>query len=604
MKHQSPFSRLVPAPHGAFTLSDSFWKPRLDALCEVTLPGQYRAMESTGRIDNFRRAAGELDAPHQGYVFNDSDVYKWLEAAARAGDHPAYADGKTNLIRLLLASQQPDGYLNTAFMFDKAKKRWANIRDEHELYCAGHFIEAALALSEAGGDDLLPAALKLADLICVLFGPEAAGKRPAVPGHAEIEIALAALYRATGLRRYIEQARYFVDARGQKLIGGLPYHQDHMPFRELEKMTGHAVRALYLNIAAADIYLEMGDVSLLQTLERLWERLYARQVYITGGLGARHSGEAFGEDFELPNEKAYSETCAAVAAVRWNSRMLQITGAARFADVIETTLFNAALAGISLAGDRYFYTNPLSSEGTHRRAQYFNCACCPPNIARLLAGLPDLFFSTGEGGIWVHQYAVGRFAADLDGQAIRLDVETRYPADGIVRIRVDTSGEYALHVRVPGWAGSAKIFVNGDPAVDAAPGYAEVARKWQAGDIVVIEFPLSPRFVSAHPSVLENTGRVALLYGPLVYCVESAEPHPDRLRVATNAPVRVEDTGAWPVLTLQADLVPPDAAWANALYRTKSQETGAVQRISVKAVPYFTWANADPMPMRVWLREI
>jgi DUF1680 family protein len=277
-----------------FTFSDSFWSPRLARLKSVTLPKQWAAMESTGRIDNFRRAAGLIEGEHQGYVFNDSDVYKWLEAAARAGYAGEHVE---ELVQLILAAQEEDGYLNTAYMFDEAADRWSNIRDKHELYSAGHFIEAALALAANGDDRLIAAARKLADLICETFGPADAGKRPTVPGHQEIEIALIALYRATDEERYLETARYFIDARGQGLIGGRAYHQDHKAFRDLVKMDGHAVRALYLNVAAADLYIETGDPALLETLERLWERLYTRQIYVTGGLGARHSGEAFGEDY-------------------------------------------------------------------------------------------------------------------------------------------------------------------------------------------------------------------------------------------------------------------------------------------------------------------
>lgn len=598
--HTSAFARLHDADLYAFHFKGGFWAPWLEALHNQTLPGQFRSMETTGRLDNFRRAAGLIERDHQGYVFNDSDVYKWLEAAARAG---CRGEEYETVVKLVLAAQGPDGYLNTAFMFEKTVERWTNIRDQHELYCAGHFIEAALAMKAAGDERLFAAACRSADLICSLFGPAESGRRPVVPGHEEIEIALIGLYRVTGEARYLEQARYFVDARGQKLIGGLPYHQDHKPFRELEKMTGHAVRALYLNIAAADLYLETGDAGLLATLERLWERLYTRQIYVTGGLGARHSGEAFGEDYELPNAGAYSETCASVASILWNRRMLQITGDSRYADAIETTLFNAALAGISLAGDAYFYTNPLASEGQHRRAAYFNCACCPPNIARLLASLGADIVSAGAGSVWLHQYAAGEATVDLDGREFRFRVETDYPWSGLVTVTVLTAGRCSLRLRVPGWAARAAVFLNNAALAEPGPGYVALERIWEAGDRVELQLPVAPRWVESHPAVLENAGRAALAVGPLVYCVESADPHPENLRIDIDrAPERVEE-GGLVRYRLHAIKVPSDPAWDHALYRPAGGPSAGGEPASVQAIPYFAWANGEPRPMRVWLRR-
>ena len=603
-----------------FHLTDSFWSPRLAALREVTLPQQWSAMESTGRIDNFRSAAGRLDKTHQGFVFNDSDVYKWLEAAARAGPHPAYNAQVDELVELITEAQQPDGYLNTAFMGQKAQDRWLDIRNQHELYSAGHMIEAALALSAAGDERLMPAAIRLATLVCELFGPEDAGKQPVVPGHEEIEIALIALYRATGEARYLEQARYFIDARGQGLIGGLAYHQDHKPFRDLDRMTGHAVRALYLNTAAADLYIETGDPALLATLEHLWERLYTRQVYVTGGLGARHSGESFGEDYELPNAAAYSETCAAVASVFWNRRMLAITGNPKYADAIETALYNAALSGISLAGDRYFYTNPLASEGEHQRAAYFSCVCCPPNIARLLAALPEYFVSAEEGAVWIHLYAAGSARVGLGGREIRFRVETDYPWDGRIRLTVETGGEFGLRLRVPGWAEVAQAEVNltlsevergrtdewanqrmGESANGA--GYLAIDRDWSVGDVVDLDFPMLPRWVSAHPNVAENAGRVALTRGPLVYCVESADPHPDQLRIAIDDEVLPVEEESIVGLRFPAEHVPADPGWEQSLYRPTVRDEASGEPAAVTAIPYYAWANGKAAPMRVWLKR-
>lgn len=586
-------SRLNPI---SYRITDRFWSPRLDALRTVTLPGQWRAMEATGRIDNFRRAAGTLVVPHRGFVFNDSDAYKWLEAAARAGYQAPEVD---ELIDLVRAAQGPDGYLNTAFMFEKEPDRWSNLRDDHELYCAGHLIEAALALARQGDDRLLDTALKFARLICDRFGSESEGKRPGVPGHEEVEIALVALCRHTGERRYLDQARYFLDARGRGLIGGQPYHQDHTPFRGLDKMTGHAVRALYLNIAAADVYMETGEPALLETLVRLWERMNGRQLYITGGLGARRSGEAFGEDYELPNAGAYAETCASLAGILWNERMLRITREARYADALETTLYNAALAGISLAGDAYFYTNPLADEGTHRRAAYFKCACCPPNIARLLAGLPDLVSSAGEGALWLHLYIAGEGRAELGGHDVRFRVETDYPRNGRVRIVLETGGNYGLQLRVPAWAREAALRVNGEDAGRPEAGYAALARDWQAGDQIELEMAMQARWLAAHPAVVENAGRVALVRGPLVYCVELNDPHPETLRIANDGAVEVVERGAWCDLRFEAAVV-PEAPSESETSGKNFASLGVTTPVT--AVPYFTWANEEPAPMRVWLK--
>ena len=601
MKHRSPFAQLAPISRNEFEIDDAFWAPRLSALRVVTLPGQYQSMESTGRIDNFRRAAGIVRKDHEGYVFNDSDVYKWLEAAAHAGKHEAYDAAVTEIVNLALAAQQPDGYLNTAFMFEKAGDRWANIRDNHELYSAGHFIEAALALHEAGDDRLFGAAQQLADLVCRLFGPEELGKRPVVPGHEEIEIALIALYRATGKTQYLEQAQFFVHGRGKKWIGGQAYHQDHLPFVRLQQMTGHAVRAVYLNIAAADLFLETGETSLRDTLERLWERMYAAQVYVTGGLGARRSGEAFGDPYELPNEKAYSETCAAVASIFWNSRMLQMTADARYADAIENALFNAALSGISLAGDRYFYTNPLASDGTHQRSAYFSCACCPPNIARLLARLPELLSSVSENAVWIHQYAAGKAGIQLDGKTIRLDVDTVYPKNGAVRITVHSAGNYHLNLRVPAWAGEARVNINDAPAQTFHAGYACLRRDWQVGDQVRMELPMAPVWLTSHHAVTENSGRVALSRGPLIYCFEMKTPHPDSIFVDPEKAVDVIDCGGWNDLKIHAVASNQVFAEQDALYKPHQVLRG--EPVELRAIPYFSWANKAPAPMRVWVKE-
>ncbi|HJQ29854.1 MAG TPA: beta-L-arabinofuranosidase domain-containing protein, partial [Rubrobacter sp.] len=402
---RSSYARLRPLPLTDVQLSDHFWEPRRRVNREKTLPSQFEHIEETGRLDNFRRASGKIEAPFRGLYFNDSDVYKWLEAASWS----LARDPDSELARMVDAAitevedaQQPDGYLNTYFTFERASERWTDF-DLHEMYCAGHLFQAAVAHFYATGSErLLRVAVRFADHICDVFGPEEQGKRLAVDGHEEIEMALVELFRATGNRRYLEQAKFFIDARGRGTLGDPygrfdpSYSQDHKPLREQDEVVGHAVRALYLYSGAADVYAEIGDAALLAALERLWHNMTTRRMYVTGGLGSRYEGEAFGGDYELPNERAYTETCAAIGSAMWNWRMLMLGGDARYADLIEHTLYNAVLPGISLDGGHYFYQNPLAADGTHRRRPWFGCACCPPNVARLLASLPGYFYGASR----------------------------------------------------------------------------------------------------------------------------------------------------------------------------------------------------------------
>ncbi|MGH2604392.1 MAG: glycoside hydrolase family 127 protein, partial [Dehalococcoidia bacterium] len=368
-------------------------------------------LEATGRIDNFRRAAGQQDGPFQGLYFNDSDVYKWLEAASwslATDPDPELERLVDETIAAVAAAQQPDGYLDTYYILGDEAGRWTELVRTHELYCAGHLFQAAVAHHRATGKcSLLDVARRFADYICDVLGPAEDGKRPGTDGHEEIELAMVELARETGERRYLEQARYFLDARGYGLAGGDEYHQDHKPFRELDAMVGHAVRAVYLNAGAADIYAETGEPALLAALERLWRNMTTRRIYVSGGIGSRYEGEAFGRDFELPNARAYTETCAAIGSVMWAWRMLLLTGEARFADLMEQTLYNAVLPGVSLDGQFYYYQNPLEDDGHHRRQPWFHCACCPPNVARLLSSLPGYVYTVTDDEVWVHLYAEG-----------------------------------------------------------------------------------------------------------------------------------------------------------------------------------------------------
>ncbi len=620
----SPHARLRPLPLTDVRIADGFWEPRRRVNREETLPSQYRHLEETGRLDNFRKASGKMGGRFEGIYFNDSDVYKWLEAAAWS----LATDPDPDLTKMVDAAiaeiedaQEPDGYLNTYFTFERAGERWTNF-DLHEMYCAGHLFQAAVAhLHATGSTRLLDVAVRFADHICDTFGPESEGKRSAVDGHEEIEMALVELFRVTGNRRYLEQAEFFVDARGHGLLGkpygehDPSYSQDHEPFREQNEVVGHAVRALYFYSGAADVYAETGEGALLDALHGLWRNMTTRRMYVSGGLGSRYEGEAFGEDFELPNARAYTETCAAIASVMWNWRMLMAEGDARYADLIEHTLYNAVLSGVSLDGGHYFYENPLEDTGSHRRQPWFGCACCPPNVARLLSSIPGYFYTATNDAAWVHLYATGSANVSLNGDhAVGISQRTGYPWDGDVEIQVESVGEFALMLRIPSWCErDASIEVSGAPFTGPTyPGsYAELRRVWQPGDTVRLHLPMSVRRVEAHPYVAGDAGRVALARGPILYCVEGADNpdlDPRDLILPDEAPLSEEHRpdllGGVVVLTGEAEVSPPDDDWTGRLYRTATlrADDRDVSKTTVTAIPYHVWANRDPGPMRVWLR--
>ncbi len=621
---RSAAARLRPVSVNAVQLTDTFWAPRRRVNRDVTLPSQYDRIEETGRLFNFRRAAGKEQGPFRGKYFNDSDVYKWLEGVswtlATAYD-PEVETLADRVIAEIAAAQQPSGYLNTYFMFEKASERWTNF-DLHEMYCAGHLFQAAVAHHRATGKtNLLDVATRFADHICDTFGPEEQGKRFGNDGHPEVELAMVELYRTTGDRRYLDQVKYFIDARGYQRLGrpygrfGPEYSQDHLPFRELSRMEGHAVRALYLNSGAADLCLETGDDAVREALDRMWTNMTTAQSYITGGVGSRYEGEAFGKDYELPNERAYTETCAAIASLMWAWRMLALTGDAWYTDALETALYNGILSGLSLDGDTYFYQNPLADDGTHRRRKWFGTACCPPNLIRLLASLPSYFYSVSDNGIYVHLYADGAARIPLqDGRAVALTQRTTYPWSGDITIDVGGDGEFSLFLRIPAWCeAGAVVSVNGEPVhIALTPGrYAEIRRTWMSGDAVHLQLPMPVRRVESHPYVLENVTRVALTRGPLVYCVEGVD-HPGidvrQLVVSPDAALTTREQpdvlGGVVVIQGTAQYAPLEAAWQGQLYQTAgvaSQETPR-QPVPFTAVPYHAWANREPAPMLVWLR--
>ena len=601
----SPHALLRPVPISAVELNDHFWQPRRQINRMQTIPSQYDHCEATGRIDNFRRASGKRpDLPFQGIFFNDSDVYKWLEAACwtLASDDDAQIRRLVDLVVMEIAdAQQKNGYLNSYFMFENATERFTNF-DKHELYCAGHLFQAAIAHHRVTGETtLLNVATRFADYLDRTFGPAAKGKREYADGHEEIEMALVELARTTGNQRYQKLAQFFIDIRGYQRLNhptahfAAAYYQDHQPYREMAEIVGHAVRAIYHTAGATDLLLEADDEQMLAATKRLWENMIERKMYVSGGIGSRYEGEAFGEDYELPNSRAYTETCAAIGSVMWNYRLLLLEGAAHYADLLEWTLYNAVMPGIALDGQSYFYQNPLADSGNHRRQPWFGCACCPPNVARLLAQLPGYFYSSAADRIFVHLYAQNNAHLLLkDGRSIELSVTTEYPWDGLVTITTASAGEYELNLRVPAWAAGATFAINGQAAQAAQPGqYLAIRRIWISGDTVELRLPMPVRQLTSHPFVSENIGQVALARGPLLYCFEAID-HP-----ATD---------------LRAVLVPIDQPFSAARKRellggvvTLTAEgpllDHSAESVAIQAIPYYAWANRAAGQMRVWLRS-
>ena len=617
----SPYCALRPVPVASVKLSDNFWEPRIRTNREVTIPSQLRHCEETSRIANFRRASGKQQGDFQGIFFNDSDVYKWVEAASWSlAVHP---DAKLEadvdaVIEEIAAAQDPDGYLNTYFTFERKSERFTNLKDMHEIYCAGHLFQAAVAHYRATGKrTLLEVACRLADHLDEVFGP---GKRVGACGHEEAEMGLVELFRVTHEVRYQVLAQLMIQARGQKppVLGGSPYHQDHLSFTEQTEMIGHAVRHLYLCCGAADVVAETGNDEYLRALDRLWANFTRKKMYVTGGAGSRWEGEAFGADYELPNARAYTETCAAIGSVMFNWRMLHLTGLPQFADVMEMTLYNGVLPGLSLDGTQYFYQNPLADRGTHRREEWFGCACCPPNVARLLASLSGYFYSTSTHGIFVHLYA--KSTAQLPwsaGETVTIRQETDYPWSGDITLHLDAAPQEALtlFLRIPFWADESEtlLFINGVDATDRLerePGrYCSVRAEWKAGDKIRLVLPMPVEWIESHPHVLNNRGRVALQRGPFIYCVEQADnPGADvwDLELSENSEFQLENLtiAGHQVVALRGDALAPRVdEWDDVLYAPyRTAEAADYRTVPICAIPYYAWANRDAGPMLVWLR--
>jgi hypothetical protein len=623
-----------PVPFTAVHLDDAFWAPRLETNRITTIPYALAQCEKSGRMDNFVRAANvlhgrpETNLKAPGYPFDDTDPYKVLEGASYAlavQSDPQMSAYLDKLIALFASAQEPDGYLYTTRTINPAHPhdwsgptRWVNEQNlSHELYDAGHLFEAAAAHYQAAGQtNLLAIALREADLLVRTFGP-GTNQLHYWPGHEIVEMGLAKLYRVTGNQSYLDLAKFFIDVRGTR-PGGDDYHQSRIPPVDQTEAIGHAVRAGYLYSGMADVAALTGDPQYLRAIDRIWENCVGDKLYITGGIGAKPSGEAFGANYELPNRTAYCETCAAVANDFWNQRLFLLHGDAKYVDVLERTLYNALLSGVSLDGTKFFYPNPLESAGNNQRSPWFGCACCPGNITRFLPSLPGYFYAEQGDALYVNLFASGNAEVKLDqGPSVKITQATRYPWDGDIKITVapDQSSAFTIKVRIPGWAQNQPVpgdlyrFL--DPVQEPVTlqvndvrvrlkeelGYGILTRVWKAGDTIELHLPMPIRRVVANEHVKADLNRVALQRGPIVFCAEWPD-NPDgkvrNLLLPDDQPLAASFD---PALLNGVEVITGQSR------RLGKDASGQVRQTTqdFKAIPYYAWANRGQGEMTVWL---
>jgi DUF1680 family protein len=630
-------SRLRPIGLLRSRIQGGLWADRRGTNHDVTIPHGAAQLEAAGNLYNFTLAGGASgnyrgrdDESGTTAPFLDSDVYKWLEAVgwelAQERD-PALVALADPVIDLIGKAQRADGYVDTFFQVLHPGKEFTDLEWGHEMYVAGHLTQAAVAWHRGAGDDrLLRIAERFVGRIEAELGP---GKRELVCGHPEFEMSLVELYRTTGEARYLELARTLLERREHGLLTrgryGARYWQDHEPVRTAAVPTGHAVRQMYLDCGVVDVAVETGDQELLDAAIRRWDAMVGTRTYLTGGLGAHHRDEAFGDAFELPPDRAYAETCAAIGSVMLAWRLLLATGKSRYADLIERTAFNAVLPGLAFDGSHFFYTNPLmrrsggaeilEGAATTRRAKWFAVACCPPNLMRFLATFPDLVATVDDGGVQVHQFATGSIEAPLGGGSVRLTTKTAYPWDGDVEIAVDeTPGDpWKLSLRVPEWCSNASASVGGiEATAQAGSGTIELARTWKAGDRVALRLAMPPRATVPDPRIDAVRGTIALERGPLVYAVEDADlpagKSVESVEVTTPLQLGTVSTsepgiGQLTRLTIEANIRddPTTRSWPYEPASAAKPAAAETHKATLRAIPYFAWGNRAGLGMRVWL---
>ena len=625
---QSPLEKIEFISFSKVNITDNFWKPKIDKVATVTIPVCIDQTEvKTPRIKNFERVARKKGEPHEGIFYDDSDVFKALEAMSYSlKTHPSAAMEKKcdEWIDKIAAAQQPDGYLNTWYTLKGLQDRYTDM-SMHEDYNAGHMIEAGVAYFNATGKrKLLDVCIKWADHFDALFGP---GKKDWVTGHQELELALVKLYKTTKDEKYLKLADWLLSERGKRLAKGYTwtdwkdtaYAQDVVPVKEQKEITGHAVRAMYMYTGAADVASQTGDAGYMKAMRTVWEDVVYRNMYITGGIGSAGSNEGFSVDYDLPNEQAYCETCASVGMVFWNQRMNSLTGNAEYMDVLERSLYNGALDGLSLSGDRFFYGNPLASRGQHQRREWFGTACCPANIARLVASLGDYIYAKSNDAIYVNLFVGSNTTIALKNGNVDVKMETNYPWDGKVKLMIDPSkkSKFKIYIRVPGWykdevAPGDLYSTGGDDVVPDyyafmlngkavksvyENGYAIVEAEWKKGDILDVDFPMEVKVVEARVELKQDNNRIAIQRGPIVYCVEGAD----------------NNGKAWNII------IPEDTKFETIDYKVLNENVKALtaevpvvivnedgtslrtEKKKIIAIPYYTWANRGKNEMQVWL---
>jgi DUF1680 family protein len=622
---KSPHAKLRNIPVRAVTITGNFWAKRREINVDRSIPTMHDLLEANGRMSNFRRLAGKSDKPQSGPVFSDSDVYKWTEAVGfvlQSGDRPELRATTDKVIDEVVAVQESDGYLNTYYQDDRKSLRMLPQTQTtgHELYNIGHMLQGAIAYYRATGDrKLLDAGARFVnDYLLPNYGP--APKKPIVSGHPEIEMGLIELYRITGDKRQLDLAGYIL--QGDKRIE-LPerrtiYMFSGTPFIARTKLEGHAVRAMYACCGATDYYMETNDPAYWKTLNTLWDDMTATKMYVTGGVGSRSDGEAFGDAYELPNFRAYGESCAAIGNMMWNWRMLAATGDAKFTDVIERALYNGINSGMSLDGTLYCYRNPLAfdpSTGDKIRNPWYDVTCCPPNLERTFGSLPGYFYSTSADGIYVNLYDNSELNWHLEnGVGLKVTQKTNYPWDGDVQITIAPAepSEFTFYLRIPGWTDTAQVSVNDKSQAGATPGqYLSIRRRWSSGDVVRLKLNVVPQVIEANPHVADDTGRVAIQRGPLIYCLEAVDqPGGVVLSDVAVAPGRrpaesfqtefKKDLLGGMVVLHHEGAAYERASSQNSLYYHYNGASLKTRKVPLTFIPYYAWANRQATSMQVW----